>query len=479
MSGSTCVLKLLIFVALCELFVAQKTYPCPGIFHYEPRAKDEIDRWTGIISISSSEELHGVWIHLTLDRPVNVLLNWFGQASSADNKEFVIKNPAYLLEPGPTVNVKIQVIYSPTEIVPSVTRIRLNGRTVCNEGVPVRTTEAPSPFISQKITKKPATASSAINRPSQTSNNGNLLSQSASRRPSSTSTALPSTTSSDTFFTGELNHIINTRKPNKPGVTLSNDVRCGTVAKRGNALITNGQDVKEGSWPWHVALYVSDGLQLRYICGGNLVRHKYVITAAHCVTRPGTNRKSDAEGFLVHLGRTFLRTFGPGIQERRVERITIHPEYNNTYLQNDVAVLKLSRDADYTDYVRPVCLWSDAADDSVIGKLERQITDTLQEAQMPVIDTLTCIFSNPDFYSKYTSTNTLCAGFRNGTSVCNGDSGGGMFFSKTTSNGEVWELRGLVSVSLALQGKYCDPYNYVVFSDLAHHKQWLNSVLTV
>ncbi|XP_017772960.1 PREDICTED: chymotrypsin-like elastase family member 2A [Nicrophorus vespilloides] len=156
-------------------------------------------------------------------------------------------------------------------------------------------------------------------------------------------------------------------------------------------------------------------------------------------------------------------------------------------MQNDVAVLKLSRDADYTDYVRPACLWSDAADDNVIGKLgtvigwdnekERQIEDTLQEAQMQVIDTFTCISAKPKFYSKVTSTNTLCAGYKNSTYVCNSDSGGGMYFSKTTSRGEVWELRGLISVTLAIRHERCDPYNYVVFSDLAHHKQWLNSVL--
>ncbi|XP_017776020.1 PREDICTED: chymotrypsin-like elastase family member 2A, partial [Nicrophorus vespilloides] len=349
--------------------------------------------------------------------------------------------------------------------VPCVTEIKLNEIKLCNEGVPIRTTEAPSPFISQKITKKPATASSAISRPSQTSNIGNIL----RGKNSSSSTALPSTTSSGS--------IVNTRKPNKPGVTSSKDVQCGTMAQ----II--------GIWPWHIALYASDGLQLRYICGGNLVNQKYVITSAQCVTRPGTNRKVDAEGFLIHLGRTFLMTSTVGIQERRVERITVHPEYNSIYLQNDVAVLRLSRDADYTDYVRPACLWSEAADDSVIGKIgtvigwgtmndeERQNTYTLQKAQMLVVDTLTCISSNPNYYNKYTSTNTMCAGFRNGTSVCNGDLGGGMFFSKTTSNGVVWVLRGLVSHGMTLQGMYCDPYNYIVFSDLAHHNQWLNFVL--
>lgn len=62
--------------------------------------------------------------------------------------------------------------------------------------------------------------------------------------------------------------------------------------------------------------------------------------------------------------------------------------------------------------------------------------------------------------------------------MCNGDSGGGMFFPKTKRNGEVlsWHLRGLVSVGVALQGKTsCDPSHYIVFTDVAKHLDWIRN----
>jgi secreted trypsin-like serine protease len=58
------------------------------------------------------------------------------------------------------------------------------------------------------------------------------------------------------------------------------------------------------------------------------------------------------------------------------------------------------------------------------------------------------------------------------TSVCNGDSGGGMVFK----NNNKWFLRGLVSVSVALQNKLrCDPNEYAVFTDVAKFLPWIGS----
>ncbi|XP_017768292.1 PREDICTED: serine protease gd-like [Nicrophorus vespilloides] len=90
---------------------------------------------------------------------------------------------------------------------------------------------------------------------------------------------------------------------------------------------------------------------------------------------------------------------------------------------------------------------------------------------MPIVDTKSCVSSKPEFFEKFTTNKTFCAGYKNGTSVCNGDSGGGMFFR----NENVWYLRGIVSVSLALQRKYCDPHNYVVFTDLAAYIDFVQS----
>lgn len=51
---------------------AQKQSPCPQIFSYEPRGTEE-DRWYGVLSLRTSEDLTGIWIHILLDRPAELL----------------------------------------------------------------------------------------------------------------------------------------------------------------------------------------------------------------------------------------------------------------------------------------------------------------------------------------------------------------------------------------------------------------------
>ncbi|KAJ8971170.1 hypothetical protein NQ317_013365 [Molorchus minor] len=111
-------------------------------------------------------------------------------------------------------------------------------------------------------------------------------------------------------------------------------------------------------------------------------------------------------------------------------------------------------------------------------KKNNTITDILMEAKMPIVSRLNCILSQATYYSKFTSNNTLCAGFRNGISVCNGDSGGGLIFPKTGTSGvdTVWELRGIVSNTFGKDG-ICDPDYYVIFTDAAKYLDWIKDII--
>lgn len=48
-----------------------------------------------------------------------------------------------------------------------------------------------------------------------------------------------------------------------------------------------------------------------------------------------------------------------------------------------------------------------------------KVTEQLTKAHMPVVSQETCIYSFPDFYSRFTSSNTFCAGYINGKSHYN------------------------------------------------------------
>jgi len=41
-------------------------------------------------------------------------------------------------------------------------------------------------------------------------------------------------------------------------------------------------------------------------------------------------------------------------------------------------------------------------------------TETLMMVKMPVVSQQTCIYSDPNYYSQFTSNGTFCAGYQNG-----------------------------------------------------------------
>ncbi|KAK5638497.1 hypothetical protein RI129_012792 [Pyrocoelia pectoralis] len=189
----------------------------------------------------------------------------------------------------------------------------------------------------------------------------------------------------------------------------------------------------------------------------------------------------------LYLGKYYLTKFSnPGIQDHAVDEIKRHPQYNSYTYANDIALIKLAKRAQLTIFVRPVCLWPHSRDlDSIVGEHGEvvgwgydqygKITDRLMQITMPVVTQGMCIQSNPLFYSHYTTDMTYCAGYKNGSSVCNGDSGGGMVFLRKDMMR--WYLRGLVSISIALRSHFCDYSNYVVFTDTAKYLDWIRSII--
>ncbi|KAJ8712868.1 hypothetical protein PYW08_008172 [Mythimna loreyi] len=263
--------------------------------------------------------------------------------------------------------------------------------------------------------------------------------------------------------------------------------QCGTVVLGPIKLVVNGSLTLEGQWPWHIAVYQTQEVDNKYLCGGTLVSHKHVITAAHCVTRRESERVVNHNTLTVYLGKHNLRTSIDGVQIKFVKKIFVNPNYNASSYSSDVAILELVEPVKYTDWVRPACLWPDNATDlnNVIGKNGSVVgwgydetgkpSVELNLVEMPVVSQETCIQSHREFFERFTSDYSYCAGNRDGSSVCKGDSGGGMVFKM---NG-IWYLRGLVSLSLIQPNTtLCDPSHYAVFTDLAKFLPWIQATVS-
>ncbi|XP_050677588.1 serine protease gd-like isoform X2 [Leptidea sinapis] len=326
---------------------------------------------------------------------------------------------------------------------------------------------------------------------------GGVPSQTVTRRPTyqlTTSTHRTTTNrdeddsgSDSDYFSGGRPTVVlqetnNNNNDNNGNRRVTRD-QCGTVVRNNpNPLVVNGKPTLEGQWPWQIALYQTQTVDNKYICGGTLVSNLHVITAAHCVTRKGSSRIVNKNTLTVYLGKHNLRTSVEGVQIRLVAEISVYPEYNATSFNKDFSVLKLRESVQFTEFVRPACLWPEnqIALSNVIGKKGAVVgwgfddtgvaSEELTLVEMPIVDQETCIRSFSEFFAKFTSDYTYCAGYRDGTSVCNGDSGGGMVFKIQG----IWYLRGLVSLSVARHNEYrCDPSHYVIFTDLAKFLPWI------
>ncbi|KAJ8956094.1 hypothetical protein NQ318_016547 [Aromia moschata] len=431
--------------------------------------------------------------------------NWFGESMTKDNMDFTIQNMTYKLRPGPPVPVRFFVKYNQARTIPSVSVIRLNGRTICPaRGGEERGPTNPKLHISRpKPTQtnggsgerrdRPTSLSSGANggnnrpsnnynrpteRPGYNRRSGLDLSDTISNRVSCliaiatsvhnvvkcspASAAVYGTRPITALNEGKFlekafsalrlvsaeDYSSNSRSTLRPTSNSALNVDDETPSShdffQGDfGILTQNKPVgsrpvQHGSdWPWHAALYHSTGTELKYTCGGTLVAPQYVVTAAHCVTKPGTNNGVDPQYMLVYMGKHSLMAFGADVQDKTIAGIYVHPDYNYSVYFNDIAILKLSSPFEITNFVRTCCLWEEDLDlEEIIG--------------------------------------------RKGTSVCNGDSGSGMFFQKKRSGNEnpAWQLRGLVSVGVALQGSgICDASQYVIFTDAAKYTGWIRRII--
>lgn len=97
----------------------------------------------------------------------------------------------------------------------------------------------------------------------------------------------------------------------------SETLTCGRRSVKHEALIVNGNESKEGDWPWHASiLHILINQNIEYKCGGTLLNLNSVLTAAHCIYENG--RPIVPDRVLIQLGRHSSKISGTHSQEIEV-----------------------------------------------------------------------------------------------------------------------------------------------------------------
>jgi secreted trypsin-like serine protease len=209
---------------------------------------------------------------------------------------------------------------------------------------------------------------------------------------------------------------------------------CGQRKVQTSALIVNGFTTSPGEFPWHAAIFHVHGVKRDYACGGTLINEYQVVTAAHCLVDQSTASAMIPDAVLVQLGAFDLVVTSPHAIELKAHSISVHEKYTHSTHKNDIAVITLKAKVNYNDFVQPACIYESDAEDLAKKKASAVavgwgITETdetssvLKAANLPIVGYDDCVKSNPDIFEVFLTENNICAGYRNGTTVCNGDSG--------------------------------------------------------
>ncbi|XP_075046687.1 chymotrypsin-like elastase family member 3B [Mixophyes fleayi] len=249
---------------------------------------------------------------------------------------------------------------------------------------------------------------------------------------------------------------------------------CGVPTYLPNARIVNGADAEPYSWPWQVSMQYQIPGGFQHTCGGSLITSRWVLTAAHCI--------HSKHSYRIVLGE-HDRSVEEGAEQYipiHKEDIFVHARWNNDCVQcgYDIALMKLSRDAELNDKVQLGCL----------PPVERLLTNghqcygtgwgtiytngpqalVLQQAVLPVVDHAHC--TQPDWWGSFIDESLLCAGGF-GQDCCNSDSGGPL--NCQAADGR-WYIEGITSFGTAKCNTLKKP---TVFARVTLFNDWIDEII--
>lgn len=255
------------------------------------------------------------------------------------------------------------------------------------------------------------------------------------------------------------------------------------------AKIINGENAYIGTVPFVVFLNLKLESGSEYLCGASIISERWVITAAHCVIGDTPDPYCEGENCKVissyiHspttitfvAGEFHLRNIEGHEQQRSVDLVIAHPEYDTIKLKNDIALLRVDTPFEFNSAVSAVSLAEQIPPPGTKLHIAGWgITETGSTAS-ELRNTETSVISDADCSYRYAGglkEGMWCSGsagmnFR----TAGGDSGGPVYFYMDSKP----YLAGLTSWGPEKEkGEAYLANDYDVNTNVSHFKSWITS----
>ncbi|XP_049281803.1 complement C1r subcomponent-like protein isoform X1 [Anopheles funestus] len=401
-------------------------------------------RWDAVIQLVAENTVDRALIEIVFDQPVYMMGvgNPFGEVTTDDSVRFRIENRTFILAKDAEIELNFFVRYNQMGPIPDVVEVNFNGHNHCQQR-------------KRRV----------LNEPQENNYRRTTTTTTERTVPEGNRRIVSQQSMEDTYDSSswplEKNECATVLEP---------------IGTRIRSRIIGGMASNQGEHPWHVAIYLDE----EYQCGGSIIGRRWILTAAHCVTRQNTNETLDVDLFRVYTGIIDISTIDDHFY-RTADEVIIHRDYNPVMYTTDIGLLRLKRNITYNSFIKPVCLYNRTVDISTFYGREGKVTgwgfnrngvisNVLNYLEVPVVSQKMCSQRNVQFNGVLAVGESFCAGHADGNSVCNGDSGGGLVFAE----GSRYHVRGIVSISAQRRNLLlCDPNQYSVFTDVSKFLHWI------
>ncbi|KAF7267619.1 hypothetical protein GWI33_019111 [Rhynchophorus ferrugineus] len=254
--------------------------------------------------------------------------------------------------------------------------------------------------------------------------------------------------------------------------------------------IIGGVEASLGQFPWMARLaYQNGNNRSNYVfgCGGAILNHWFIITAAHCIVGSLRTRL-----LFVRVGENYADedidceddVCAPRPQDISWKNIIKHRFYPNIEgmtVIGDIALIRLKNPIRFNDFVQPICLPTSVIVDNsadllkegelvevagwgAVNSITLAAADKLMYVQLEIETLEQC----QEVYDDEIDDTQICIGKEKGKDTCVGDSGGPVMKPFSIDGPPKYFLVAIVSYGV----KWCGTAG-AVYTNVSHYMEWI------